>query len=178
MSNHLCRTRKNLRSGELAIPGDQWPIFLWEDLEYNPEDAWKGFLRNTLLVTVCTIFYNLITIAHDSPSRHLNTYLPHQVLSRRNLKQHVQVMHEFTAWPVYQPPLSLISLLRSGLVRFNSIDTFSSYIQVRFALSSSAVFSRTDTVTDSERFYTSLLEFLDSAEEKGSVDMLLIWWNR
>lgn len=51
-------------------------------------------------------------------------------------------------------------------------------IQVRFALSSSAVFSRTDTITDSERFYTSLLDFLDSAEEKECIDQLLIWWNR
>jgi len=50
--------------------------------------------------------------------------------------------------------------------------------QVRFALSSSSVFSRTDTVTDSERFYNSLLEILDDPAEKKEVLDLLSWWNR
>src|ERR1700691_4872362 len=39
-----------------------------------------------------------------------------------------------------------------------------SALQVRFALSSSPVFSRTDTVTDSERFYTSTLDLFDDIE--------------
>jgi hypothetical protein len=50
--------------------------------------------------------------------------------------------------------------------------------QVRFALSSSSVFSRTDTTTDSERFYNSLLEILDDPAEKQEVDTLLKWWNQ
>jgi hypothetical protein len=50
--------------------------------------------------------------------------------------------------------------------------------QVRFALSSSPVFSRTDTVTDSERFYTSILELFDDADEKEEVNNLMVWWNR
>ncbi|KIM72423.1 hypothetical protein PILCRDRAFT_16149 [Piloderma croceum F 1598] len=37
--------------------------------------------------------------------------------------------------------------------------------QVQFALSSSPVFSRTDTVTDSERFYNTILALLDDPEE-------------
>ncbi|KAF9232356.1 hypothetical protein BU15DRAFT_90680 [Melanogaster broomeanus] len=50
--------------------------------------------------------------------------------------------------------------------------------QVRFALTSAQVFSRTDLVTDSERFYDSILELLDDPQEKGEVDQLLTWWNR
>ena len=50
--------------------------------------------------------------------------------------------------------------------------------QVRFALSSSPVFSRTDIVTDSERFYNSILELLDDPMEKQEVEALLTWWNR
>ena len=50
--------------------------------------------------------------------------------------------------------------------------------QIRFALSSSPVFSRTDTVTDSERFYNSVLDFLEEPDEKEEVDELLTWWNR
>ena len=50
--------------------------------------------------------------------------------------------------------------------------------QTRFALSSSAVFSRTDTVTDSERFYNSILEYFEDIDEQDEVRELLIWWNR
>ncbi|KAG2136453.1 hypothetical protein DEU56DRAFT_871539 [Suillus clintonianus] len=45
--------------------------------------------------------------------------------------------------------------------------------QVRFALSSSSVFSRTDTTTDSETFYHSLLDLLEDPEESKEVDELL-----
>jgi hypothetical protein len=50
--------------------------------------------------------------------------------------------------------------------------------QLRFALSSTAVFSRTDTVTDSERFYNSILDFFDDVEEQQEVEGLLAWWNQ
>jgi hypothetical protein len=39
------------------------------------------------------------------------------------------------------------------------------------------VFCRSDTLTDSERFYVSALEFLDDPEEKAEVDDLVNWWN-
>lgn len=51
-------------------------------------------------------------------------------------------------------------------------------LKVRFALSSSSVFSRTDTSTDSETFYHSLLDLLEDPEESKEVDELLTWWNR
>ncbi|KIJ58642.1 hypothetical protein HYDPIDRAFT_102277 [Hydnomerulius pinastri MD-312] len=50
--------------------------------------------------------------------------------------------------------------------------------QTRFALTSAQVFSRTDLVTDSERFYTSIIELLDDPDEKDEVNQLLTWWNR
>ena len=43
---------------------------------------------------------------------------------------------------------------------------------------SSPVFSRMDTVTDSERFYNTLLELFNDPDEKQEVDELLVWWNR
>ena len=51
-------------------------------------------------------------------------------------------------------------------------------IQVCFALSSSPVFSRTDTVTDSERFYNTVLDLFDNVEEREEVNELQTWWNR
>ena len=43
---------------------------------------------------------------------------------------------------------------------------------------SSPVFSHTDTITDSERFYSTLLELFADSDEKQEVDELLVWWNR
>ncbi|KIJ61943.1 hypothetical protein HYDPIDRAFT_30757 [Hydnomerulius pinastri MD-312] len=50
-------------------------------------------------------------------------------------------------------------------------------MQACFALSSAQVFSCTDLVTDSEHFYSSILELLDDPDEKDEVDQLLVWWN-
>ncbi|KAJ3506635.1 hypothetical protein NMY22_g17185 [Coprinellus aureogranulatus] len=49
--------------------------------------------------------------------------------------------------------------------------------QVRFALSSSAVFSRTDLVTDSEFFYNLIIDLLEDQQEHLEVKDLLKWWN-
>ena len=52
------------------------------------------------------------------------------------------------------------------------------FLQVRFALSSSPVFSRTDTVTDSEFFYNLVVDLLEDENEREEVSDLLKWWNR
>ena len=52
------------------------------------------------------------------------------------------------------------------------------YMQARFSLTSAQVFSHTDHVTDSERFYNSILELLEDPEERDEVDQLMAWWNR
>ncbi|KAG1806368.1 uncharacterized protein HD556DRAFT_1428517 [Suillus plorans] len=50
--------------------------------------------------------------------------------------------------------------------------------QIWFALSSSSVFSRTDTVTDSENFYHSILDLLEDPDEIKEVTDLMMWWTR
>jgi len=73
---------------------------------------------------------------------------------------------------------------RSGNARIHGMTEVTAasiaYIatQVRFALSSSPVFSKTDTVTDSETFYNSVLGLLEDVEEKEEIQQLLVWWNR
>jgi hypothetical protein len=51
-------------------------------------------------------------------------------------------------------------------------------LQVRFSLSSSPVFSRTDLATDSERFYNSILDLFDDPDEQEEVNDLTVWWNQ
>ena len=50
--------------------------------------------------------------------------------------------------------------------------------QACFALTLVQVFSHTDLITNSEHFYTSILNLLDDTDEKDEVDQLLMWWNR
>jgi len=50
------RIKEKLRSGELAVPGDQWPIFLYHGYTYDPEDPWNGLFRSTLLVSVSFVY--------------------------------------------------------------------------------------------------------------------------
>lgn len=46
------RTKEKLQSGELAVSGDQWPIFVYHGYNYDPEDPWNGLFRSILLVSV------------------------------------------------------------------------------------------------------------------------------
>ena len=52
------------------------------------------------------------------------------------------------------------------------------FFQVRFALSSASVFTRSDTEFDSVRFYNSLMAFLEDPDEEEEVNELLLFWNQ
>ncbi|KAG2049952.1 hypothetical protein BDR06DRAFT_984193 [Suillus hirtellus] len=43
-------TKQGLQSGELGISGDQWPLFVYANEVFDPEDPWNGLLRSRLLV--------------------------------------------------------------------------------------------------------------------------------
>ncbi|KAH6885043.1 hypothetical protein BKA70DRAFT_1377634 [Coprinopsis sp. MPI-PUGE-AT-0042] len=122
--------REKLRSGELIPTGDHWPVFLFLNHEYHPEDPWRGLLRGPIVV-------NAYKFVFTSPSC-------------SNSKLHGMTCVLLT----YDP--------------------------FRFALPchQTAVFSRTDKITDSETFYNSLITFLEDPEEREEVYRLLKWWNR
>ncbi|KJA25460.1 hypothetical protein HYPSUDRAFT_134698 [Hypholoma sublateritium FD-334 SS-4] len=42
--------KDKLRTGELSVAGDQWPIFLYNSYKYDENDPWKGLLQSSLLV--------------------------------------------------------------------------------------------------------------------------------
>ena len=41
------------------MSGDQWPLFLYADYHYDPEDPWNGLFRSALLVSVSTVYISL-----------------------------------------------------------------------------------------------------------------------
>ncbi|KAH6909842.1 hypothetical protein BKA70DRAFT_1102178 [Coprinopsis sp. MPI-PUGE-AT-0042] len=135
--------REQLRSGELVPPGDQWPIFLFENHKYDPEDPWRGLLRGPLLV-------NAFKYIFTSPS--LVERTDHRATRCSNSK-----IHGMSATTI--PSIAYVAT------------------QVRFALTSTATFSRTDTITDSEKFYHSLITVMEDPEERSEVKLLLRWWD-
>ncbi|KIM75190.1 hypothetical protein PILCRDRAFT_681578 [Piloderma croceum F 1598] len=136
-------TKEKLRSGEMAVSGDHWPIFLYQGYSYDPEDPWNGLLRSNILVSAYKHIFTSPSSVEKEPK------------ATRSGNARIHGMTQVT-------PASIAYIAT----------------QVRFALSSSPVFSRTDTVTDSETFYTSILDFLEEADEKKEVNDLLVWWNR
>ena len=50
--NSLFRVRTKLSSGEMAVSGDQWPLLVYANQQYDPEDPWEGLFRSQLLVWV------------------------------------------------------------------------------------------------------------------------------
>lgn len=52
LKNFIHRTRDKLMSGQIQVAGDQWPLFLYANYSYDPEDPWNGLLRSGLLVSV------------------------------------------------------------------------------------------------------------------------------
>ena len=48
----ISRTRTKLMNGQIQVAGDQWPVFLYANFTYDPEDPWNGLLRSSLLVSV------------------------------------------------------------------------------------------------------------------------------
>lgn len=46
------RVKEMLRSGNYSVAGDQWPILMYKDEIYDPEDPWRGLFKNRILVLV------------------------------------------------------------------------------------------------------------------------------
>jgi hypothetical protein len=48
----ISRIKVKLKSGETTVTGDRWPIFIYADCKYDPDDPWNGLLRGSILVNV------------------------------------------------------------------------------------------------------------------------------
>ena len=67
--------REKLKNGEIAVAGDQWPLLLYADCNYNPDEPWDGLFRNKLLVWVrlqCLIHGNHLVEAYSGLQTHIH----------------------------------------------------------------------------------------------------------
>ncbi|KAG1844762.1 hypothetical protein C8R48DRAFT_750824 [Suillus tomentosus] len=138
-------TKQSLKSGETAVRGDQWPMFLYAGYVYDSEDLWKGLLRSEILVFGFKHVFTSPSSVDKEPkaTRSGNAYL-------HGMKSTTKGSLAYIATQAY----------------------------LVFVLNSSSVFSRTDTVTDSENFYHSILDLLEDPDESEEVGDLMTWWTR
>lgn len=119
----LLRIKENLRSGELAVSGDQWPIFLYQGYAYDADDPWNGLCRSAILVSV-KLMFDWLQFANGS-LRRTNIYLLRLALLTKNQKQLGLVTRVSMEWPK-SPPRRLLTLLHKWVVSnhplFRSVD--------------------------------------------------------
>jgi hypothetical protein len=160
----------------MIVTGDQWPVFLHSGYNYDPEDPWNGLFHSALLVAV-----HLSSI----PSGHIH-YNPQAFkyifTSPSSVDKEPKATHSGNARIHGMTKVTLVSITyiatQVGGVICSSVFELMVVVQVCFALSSSPVFSRTDTATNSEWFYNSILNLFFDPEEQEEVNNLLTWWNR
>jgi hypothetical protein len=173
-----CRTKENLRSGEMLVCGDQWPIFLYAHHVYDPEDPWCGLLRSHLLVYVSAHSFFRYLICYEV----FRQAYKHVFTSPSSVEREPKATRSGNARLHGMNSVTIASLAYIATqVHWVSIlwlKNFDVRLKVRFALSSSSVFSRTDTTTDLETFYHSLLDLLEDPGEYKEIDELLTWWNQ
>jgi hypothetical protein len=76
MLSRCFRVRAKLSSGEMAVPGDQWPLLVYARQEYDPEEPWDGLFRSQLLIWVVIHFIS-VAITHSIAFRPSNISSPH-----------------------------------------------------------------------------------------------------
>ena len=78
-SDFHCRVRSDLANGVMTVSGDQWPVLVYENQEYDPEHPWEGLFRSKLLVWVSIQLVVMIYVSTDLKFRPLSLYLHRQV---------------------------------------------------------------------------------------------------
>ena len=70
-----CSMREGLKNDEITVAGNQWPLLVYADCAYNPEEPWEGLFRNKLLVWVLTLISTFHSTDKPTTSRHSSIFL-------------------------------------------------------------------------------------------------------
>jgi len=166
-----------LSSSELVVWGDQWPLLVYVNQEFDPKDPWNSLFRSWLLVWVAQSFHlSLPFMLLISSHVDIQTYFHLAQLCGEGSKIH-EIQKCSDPWDDSSHDSFLSLCCNTGMFCHSSINLWLTIWQLRFVLCASSVFCRTDTSTDSEHFYGSVLAFLDHSDEQAEVCDLLHWWN-
>ena len=153
-------------------------MFLYANYTYDAEDPWNSLLRSGLLVSVQAqaALPGLYELTLFQAYKHIFT-LPSSVDQEpRATRSGNARIHGMRC--VTKASIAYVATQVMSSMFFTDVVISIHCTQTCFALTSAQVFSHTDHMTDSERFYNSVLELLDDPEEKEEVDQLTVWWNR
>ena len=159
--------------------GDQWPTLLYS-CTYDPMDPWNGLLRNNILVKVSNLV-NIYQLLHSPRPSGIQVHFHIAQFSWCEGQGNPIRQCSYPWYGMCNTQVNCVHCYSGNLYIYMLIATNNqpySVLKVRFALSSSSVFSHTDKICDSKQFYNSLLELLYDADEQKEVEELLIWWNR
>lgn len=59
--------KAKLKDGEVVIPGDCWPLFLFAGFKNDSEEPWSGLFKSTLLVKVSYPHYSIFIFVTQAP---------------------------------------------------------------------------------------------------------------
>ncbi|TEB29041.1 hypothetical protein FA13DRAFT_1632636, partial [Coprinellus micaceus] len=135
--------RQQLRDKQIVVTGSHWPIFVYQNEKFDPDQPWKGLFRGRLLVQGFKHIFTCPSSVDEDP----------RATRSGNARIH-------------------------GMTQVTRASIAYVATQVRFALTAASTFSRSDRETDSETFYTSVLEVLEDPEEQDEVKELMGWWNQ
>ena len=172
--------KDKLKEGIHVVSGDQWPIFMWKDEKYDESDPWKGLLRSTILIKVsCTVlllcFWHCSIILGVQARFHFTKF--GRSGSESNMTRQCKVaQYEQGQYCIARLHCNAGKFLITSLVCW--LTGFIATIWVRFTLSLSLVFTRSDSNCDSIRFYNTMVTFLEDPDEEEEVSELLLFWNQ
>ena len=174
------RIQEKLRSGKLSVSDDQWPIFLYRFYKFDSSDPWKGLLQSSILFKVSHIFLIKIISSFSFLIKDIQAYFYFPELSRKRGKIY-QIWKCSYTWNYWSNTCihcicSYTSMWYFFCFIFSKANLKYNF-KARFALSSSSIFSKSNIITDSERFYYSLLKLLENPNATKKVDSLVAWWN-
>ncbi|TEB18341.1 hypothetical protein FA13DRAFT_1758706 [Coprinellus micaceus] len=135
--------RQQLRDKQIVVTGSHWPIFVYQNEKFDPDQPWKGLFRGRLLVQGFKHIFTCPSSVDEDP----------RATRSGNARIH-------------------------GMTQVTRASIAYVATQVRFALTAASTFSHSDRETDSETFYTSVLEVLEDPEEQDEVKELMGWWNQ
>ncbi|KAF5314750.1 hypothetical protein D9611_007065 [Ephemerocybe angulata] len=59
--------QQQLRNKEIITLGEDWPLFLYQDEKFDPEEPWRGLLRNRILVLAFKHVFTSPSSTDDNP---------------------------------------------------------------------------------------------------------------
>ncbi|KAG1903547.1 uncharacterized protein F5891DRAFT_899019, partial [Suillus fuscotomentosus] len=59
--------KQNLQSSVISVSGDQWPLLLYANEAYDPDDPWNGLLRTRLLINAFRHVFTLPSSVDKEP---------------------------------------------------------------------------------------------------------------